>query len=493
MKQINLSYLITGILLLKILDLVMIFKDINLEKKFFLFFFKILSSNLKRIFFVNLNSFLKLLLEERITLNMIKIFLNKGLNKKLNKIIRRFEIFKSHFFFQKKVLNLCDLLFQFPFTILKKKTFLNNSVIHSCLNLTDNIYKFPTLRLIVSGKDTKIKKKIENSINNLTYYWLENPVICSKLLIQDVIWAYFRLGVKLKKNLKFLSEIRSFSFFNNSKNSLSLFSFLREFFDKKKFQSCINICFKNFHLFVNNKFGCFLIIFIIKKVFLDDEFWLNFSFFKSFFKNEPFISYFYVIFFKFLFRRTTRCLRSFKINNFFYIFKKSEVRKNLIEIFISKKKKRIKYFLFFVKEKIFKTPPKIYPSFFQDEFIQMIEFKKVDREFKSFDDVKIYSSNNISYIKIKKPNLLLYTRKVKNFSPKIHFIFFLLKIIWSSIWKKLKLKKSFARKFSGLIFQIHSRYLKFKENFPNISKISLFLYDKKFIEFYRIHNIVETC
>ena len=85
MKQINLSYLITGILLLKILDLVMIFKDINLEKKFFLFFFKILSSNLKRIFFVNLNSFLKLLLEERITLNMIKIFLNKGLNKKLNK------------------------------------------------------------------------------------------------------------------------------------------------------------------------------------------------------------------------------------------------------------------------------------------------------------------------------------------------------------------------------------------------------------------------
>jgi len=39
MKQINLSYLITGILLLKILDLVMIFKDINLEKKFFLFFF----------------------------------------------------------------------------------------------------------------------------------------------------------------------------------------------------------------------------------------------------------------------------------------------------------------------------------------------------------------------------------------------------------------------------------------------------------------------
>jgi hypothetical protein len=123
MKQINLSYLITGILLLKILDLVMIFKDINLEKKFFLFFFKILSSNLKRIFFVNLNSFLKLLLEERITLNMIKIFLNKGLNKKLNKIIRRFEIFKSHFFFQKKVLNLCDLLFQFPFTILKKKNF----------------------------------------------------------------------------------------------------------------------------------------------------------------------------------------------------------------------------------------------------------------------------------------------------------------------------------------------------------------------------------
>jgi hypothetical protein len=493
MKQIKLSYLITGILLLKMLGIVKIFKDMNQEKKFFFFFFKILSLNLKRIFFVNLNSCLRLLLEKRITLDMIKIFLNKGLNKKLNKIIRRFEIFKSYFFFQKEVLTLCDLLFQFPFTILKKKSFLNNSLMYSCLNLTDNIYKFPTLRMIVSGKVTKIKKKIENSINNLTYYCLENPLICSKLIIQNVVLAYFRLEVKLKKNLKFLSEIRSFSFFNNSKNSLSLFSFLREIFDKKKFQSCINICLKNFPSFVNNKFGCFLIIFIIKKVFLGGEFWLNFSFFKNFFKNEPFISYFYLIFFKFLFRRTTRCLRRFKINNIFYILKKSEVRKNLIELFISKKKKRIKYFLFFVKQKIFKTLPKIYPSFFQDEFIQMIEIKKVDIEIKSFDDVKIYPSNSISNIKIKKPNLLLYTRKVKNFFPKFHFIFILLKIIWISNWKKIKLKKILEKNFSDLIFQIHSRYLKFKENFPNISKNPLFLYNKKFLELYRIHNYLETC
>ncbi len=493
MNQIKLSYLVTGILLLKILGLVKMFKDIDQEKRFFFFFLKILSLNLKRIFFVDLNSCLRLLLEERITLDIIKILLNKGLNKKVDQIIRRFESFNSHFFFQKEVLKLCDLLFQFPFTILKKKSFLNNSVIYSCLNLPGNIYKFPSLRIIVSGKGTKIKKKIENSINSLTHYCLENPLLCSKLIIQEFISTYFRLEVKVKKKLKFSSEIRSFSFFNNSKNSLSLFSFLRELFDKKKFQSCINICFKNFPLFVNNKFGCFLIIFITKNVYLDGEFWLNFSFFKNFFKTEPFNSYFYVIFFKFLFRRTTRCLQSFKINNLLYIFKKSESRKNLIEIFISKKKKRIKYFLLFVKQKIFKTPPKTYPSFFQDEFIQMVDIKKVNREFNSFNNFKIYPFNCISKIKIKKPNLLLYTRKVKKFFPKFHFIFFLLKITWNSIWKKKKFYKNFERNFSDLIFQIHSQYIRSNENFINISKIPLFSDNKKFIEFYRNHKLLETC
>ena len=172
MKQIKLSYLVTGILLLKILGLVKMFKDIDQEKRFFFFFLKILSLNLKRIFFVDLNSCLRLLLEERITLDIIKILLNKGLNKKVDQIIRRFESFNSHFFFQKEVLKLCDLLFQFPFTILKKKSFLNNSVIYSCLNLPGNIYKFPSLRIIVSGKGTKIKKKIENSINSITHYCL---------------------------------------------------------------------------------------------------------------------------------------------------------------------------------------------------------------------------------------------------------------------------------------------------------------------------------
>ena len=55
MKQIKLSYLVTGILLLKILGLVKMFKDIDQEKRFFFFFLKILSLNLKRIFFVDLN------------------------------------------------------------------------------------------------------------------------------------------------------------------------------------------------------------------------------------------------------------------------------------------------------------------------------------------------------------------------------------------------------------------------------------------------------
>ena len=76
----------------------------------------------------------------------------------------------------------------------------------------------------------------------------------------------------------------------------------------------------------------------------------------------------------------------------------------------------------------------------------MIEFKKVDREFKSFDDVKIYPSNNISYIKIKKPNLLLYTRKVKNFSPKIHFIFFFIENNLEFNMEKIKAKKKFCEK-----------------------------------------------
>jgi len=40
MKQIKLSYLVTGILLLKILGLVKMFKDIDQEKRFFFFFFK---------------------------------------------------------------------------------------------------------------------------------------------------------------------------------------------------------------------------------------------------------------------------------------------------------------------------------------------------------------------------------------------------------------------------------------------------------------------
>ncbi len=102
MKQIKLSYLVTGILLLKILGLVKMFKDIDQEKRFFFFFLKILSLNLKRIFFVDLNSCLRLLLEERITLDIIKILLNKGLNKKVDQIIRRFESFNSHFFFSKR-------------------------------------------------------------------------------------------------------------------------------------------------------------------------------------------------------------------------------------------------------------------------------------------------------------------------------------------------------------------------------------------------------
>ena len=205
-----------------------------MSRFFFFFFLKILSPNIKRIFFIYHNSLILLLLGERITIDLIKIFLCKNFRRNLNNKIRGMENYKSQIFFQREILRLCDLFLQFAFNILKKKSFLNNSVLHISLKFEENIHKFPTLRVIISRRNDKLMKKLKNSLNNITNYLLKNPVFCSKTFIQKVVWAYFRLEKNINEHLKFLPEIRSFSFFNNSEDSLLLFYFMLKTLQKKK-------------------------------------------------------------------------------------------------------------------------------------------------------------------------------------------------------------------------------------------------------------------
>jgi len=434
-----------------------------------------------------------LLLEERITPDLIKIFLGKGFRTNFYNSIKRMEKYKSQIIFQRKILEIYDLFFQLPLNILKKKSFLNNSVLYMSLNFAEDIDKFPSLRVIISKKDDTIKKKFKSSLNNVTSYLLENPLLCSKIIIQEIIWAYFRLETNMKPNLKFLAEIRSFSFFNNSKTSLSLFYYILESFEEKIVQSCINICFKNFQFFITNKFGCLLMILIVNNFYLKGKSWLNSLFLKTFFKLEPFSCYFNEIFFKFFFRKTTRCIKSINKNIFLYKIKKSEYPRNLIETLISRKKKRILYFLIFIKYKVFKIFPRIYPSFFQDEFIQMLKTKERDQGFKSLNDKKIYPSNIFSDFKIRKSVLFLYVRKIKKFFPKFKFIFFLVRIILRFISENIILRKSFTNNFSDLISQIHSHHTIFNENFNYIPNIPVVFPSFKILEYYRFHKNLETC
>lgn len=455
MKRLNISSLISAIFFYKILDLkkklkggdICFFNFIKFSSLFLKKFFildEIVLSNFTQINYISWN-FLKILYKHY-NLTGGKIL---AINYGSNKLFFSFEnLFKGYF----------EIFFQFYGNQVQKKFLLSSISLRISLKLVKEIKKIPSLRIIISGFTNYYKHRVRESMVYLIGFFLQNPIISSKLFIQEIIWSYFRVISKQQLFESFV-ETRAFVFLNNSQKSLFFFQMAVKFYPIFLSKPFVNFCLKNVHRFVKDRVGHVLILYILQDFFIKKNLWFNLAFLENLLRIKFFTSRFFEIFFLFLFRNTGKIFRKNELYTCLFKLNREPNRDRMIEIIVSKKRTCKFIFLKFIRSKVFQITLTSYPNFLQNEFIGLIEMFTNNREFNVYNEGETCKELLYSYSKnkllIKKNLLFVQTLKIKKKLSLIQFLFFtayrILKNFLAILEKSFLFEKNLYRLFSQII------------------------------------------
>lgn len=496
MKKYNLSSFISGFLFLKIIYLKKAFKKLYHENKFLFLFLKLGSVNLKKSLYFKTKIIWITLTPKQVGLKYIKLLLGYCDFKKASTLIYKFSGWESNFFFKKRFTDLFELFFQFHRHSLKRVEILSSVTLNSCLKVNIRVKKISSLRVILSGITSNIKKNISNSLSGLIMFFLENPLISSKRSIQEIIWNKFRIKTIIKKIYRLCLEVRSFLYLNNSRFSQFFFSFISKYLDIIYLLPFINFCFKNFHKFINEKTGQFLLLRILNDLCKKKKLWLNFKFFKKIFNFKTISFDCTEIFFRFFLRKTTRFFRKNSVYKHISGLKRKINKNSLINQLINKKKLYLVFFVSFIYLKIFKDNLDSYPSILHDEFFRSIKTIKKH----TTDEIGIIKKSVISKINLtygfvfqkRRKCLLIFTMKIKYFIPVIQSIFYLVKKILKYFIEFLKRKNSFVRNFYCLFSQPLIRHVYLNLSFIETLKLHIRVSDCVLIKLHKLHILYEN-
>jgi len=490
-----LSQFISGFIFYKFGKAKKMLKKTILENKFLVFFFKLGSKNLKNSNFLNENNMLMFLKTRQINSRFIKIILTTCFDKNIKLLQKQFKIFDIYFIVKKEIVLFYVLFYQFYSRTLKKNSLTSSLIFNTYLGLNRKLKNAPTIRVVLSGITSLLKKKVSVSVFGLLKIFLKNPLLYSKSLIQEIIWNNVRVESDGKKIYNLFLEIRSISFLNNSRNSLFFFSFIFKFFKMYYLKPFLNFCLKNVHKFIDEKIGQFLILFIVNNFYFKKRNWINLILYKNLFYSKIFFDSNNRIFFCYFLRKTTRFFdrnRFYKITN---DFKKRNSTISLVEEMIYNKFFLTPPFISIFYLNAFKINVHSYPISIQDEFVRSIKTEKI-MEKRSLEIYIIQISKKKccywSNFNIKKKGLFGYMIKIKNLFPEFRFIFFLTRIVLKYFLKFFKKKNSLEKFFHNLFYAalVKKNYLRL--NIIDLLKIPIFIDDNCFMRSYKLNKLYEN-
>ena len=93
---------------------------------------------------------------------------------------------------------------------------MSNLILNMPFKLNEKIRKVPYLRIILSGINSTLKKKIEKGGTLIINLVSEDPVFFQNCFFQEMVWNYFRIKYSNKRSKDFMIEPRMVAFLNNS-------------------------------------------------------------------------------------------------------------------------------------------------------------------------------------------------------------------------------------------------------------------------------------
>ena len=495
MKKFRYSTLLSRLLVLKISRLKKIFNKEYYEKKLLFYIMKLSSIIAKKILSTDLRILSEVLKDNQLNMNFIKILISHNSTSTIKLIIKKFFNFKFNFISKQELVKLYEILFHSYSYTMGKNNFLSNLILKSSINIRKELKKTPYLRILLSGIPKEMKRKITISTFNLCIFFLENPMLCSKPFIQEIIWNQFRLKIKSIKYLELIQVIRSICFLNNSQRSFFFLSLIFEFFQIQLLRPFLNLIFKNIYKFIKKQNGIHIIIYIIT-YFLNQHFWFNFTFFKNLFAVKTCNFNFTVHIFCFLLRETSRIFKKTYTCFFRYKINRKDNNTAPIKKLSEFTKMPFSYFLLFFRYRVFENFSTIYPNFLQDEFIRLIETTKIIQNSVNFKKNKIEIAQNNLYenlkFRVEKKLFLLYSKKIKNYFSKFQVIFFILRKILKHF--NFFYKKNFilGKHYLGLSCQVRPEPIDLKNNSIILITIPITTFDNIFINLYKQFKLYEN-
>ena len=493
MTRYPISFLISRILFSKILKFTSIIKKYKSETNFFFFFIKNKRSFLRKLFLFKPIFLYRFLEKNKIYTNFFKFLLNYNFLEKCNLIEKNFHNLKLYYFLKKKILNPIEIFFQSCKCLFRKRILMSNLILNMPFKLNEKIRKVPYLRIILSGINSILKKKIEKGGTLLINLVSEDPVFFQNCFFQEIVWNYFRIKYSNKISKDLMIEPRMVAFFNNSLRSFFFFSFFFKFYDISHLYSLVNFCFKNIKSFIVNKNSHLLILHLLKKVYFSKIKWFSFRFFEKLLYKKIFYFCYGKIFIKFLFRETSRTFRKNSAYNTKFELKRRINKKSMIKEIIKKQKSRIVFFLKFLKSEFFEISCLNYHNFSYNEFTMFIRTKiKLKTQVKNKISPSSLNWCQESILGIKKNFFFSSIVKIKNCQIKFQFIFYLVKNILNFRFKgenenPLKDKNSLSLYKRSLPFPIH-----LKLNLRNILGAYIRVADNIMIFFYKQFKLLEN-
>jgi len=495
MTKYYLSQFISGIIFYKIGKAKKMLKKRNHENKFLVFFFKLGSKNLKNSNFLNENNMLLFLKKRQINSRFIKIILTTCFDKNIKLLQKQFKIFDIYFVVKKEIVLLFELIYQFYSRILKKNSLASSLIFNTYLGLNRKLKNAPTIRVVLSGITSLLKKKVSVSVFCLLKIFLKNPLLYSKSFIQEIIWNNVRLESNTKKIYNLFFEIRSISFLNNSRNSLFFFSLIFKFFKMYYQKPFLNFCIKNAHKFIDEKIGQFLILFIVNNFYIKKRNWINLILYKNLFYSKFFFGSNIKIFVCYFLRKTTRVFDRNRFCKIISDFKKRNSTVSLVEEMIHNKFFLAPSFISIFYLNIFKINVHSYPISIQDEFVRSVKTEKItEKRCIEINNIQI-SKKKCCYwsnFNIKKKGLFGYMIKIKNLFPEFRFIFFSTRIILNYFFKFFKKKNSLGKLFYNIIHAALAKKNYLRLNTIILLKIPIFIDDNFLMISYKVNKLYEN-
>ena len=494
MTRYPISFLISRILFSKILRFTSIIKKHNSENNFFFFFIKKKRSFLRKLFLFKTVFLYRFLEKNKIYTNFFKFLLNYNFLKKCNLVEKNFHNLKLYYFLKKKILSPIEIFFQSCKRLFRKRVLISNLILNVPFKLNEKIRKVPYLRIMLSGINSTLKKKIEKGGTLIISLVSEDPVFFQNCFFQEMVWNYFRIKYLNKRSKDFMIEPRMVAFLNNSLRSFFFFSFFFQFYGISHLYSLVNFCFKNIKSFIVNKNGHLLILYLMKKVYFSKNKWFNFRFLEKLLYKKIFYFYHGKILIKFLFRETSRTFRKNPAYNMKFELKRRMNKKPFIIEIIKKQKSRIVFFIKFLKSEFFEISSLNHRNFSYNEFTMFI---RTTIKFKMPIKNKISLSSlnwcHESIYGIKKNFFFSSIVKIKNCQVKFQFTFYIMKNILNFLFMSANENRLKDRNSLNLYKRSLPFPIRLKLNLRNILGAYIRIADNILIYFYKQFKLLESC